>query len=136
MGKLSIVGENLWLDHILKVAVFTPTGDIFLALSTADFTEDGSGAAEPVGDNYARTNISTMFGTVAASRVISNDGLITCPTASGDWGTITHWAIFDAITAGRLLCYGAFAVGKAVGDGQTPKAVSYTHLTLPTTPYV
>ena len=69
-GKLSIVAENLWLDHILKVTTFTPTADIYLALSTADFLEDGSGAAEPVGNNYSRTTVSGEFATVAAYRVI------------------------------------------------------------------
>lgn len=121
MGKLSIVAENLWLDHILKVATFTPTADIYLALSTADFTESGGGAAEPVGNNYSRTVVSAKFTTPAATRMISNDALITCPTASGSWGTIAYWAIFDHITAGRLLAYGSFNVGKAIGAGQTPK---------------
>lgn len=135
MGKLSIVAENLWLDHILKVAVFTPTGDIYLALSTADFTEDGSGAAEPVAMNYSRTDLATPFGEVAGTvaRQIKNDALITCPTASGDWGTITHWAIFDHITAGRLLAYGAFDVGKSVTNGQTPKvAIDEIVISVPT----
>ena len=133
MGKLSIVGENLWLDHILKVATYTPTGDNYLALSTADFLEDGSGAAEPVGNNYTRTVISASFTTVADARMISNDVLITCPTASGSWGTITHWAIFDHITAGRLLAYGAFAVGKSIASGQTPKvAIGEIDISVPT----
>jgi hypothetical protein len=136
MGKLSIVAENLWLDHILGVATFTPTADTYLALSTVDFLEDGSGAAEPVANGYARTITSTLFGTAAAGvgRIISNDALITCPTASGaGWGTITHWAIFDHITAGRLLAFGAIAVGKLVSAGQTPKvAVGEIDISVPT----
>lgn len=133
MGKLSIVAEDLWLDHIVKTAVFTPTADIYLALSTADFTESGGGAAEPSGNNYSRTTISAAFTTAASGRAIANDVLITCPTASGSWGTISHWAIFDNVTAGRLLAFGAFVTGKPIGDGQTPKvAIGEIDISVPT----
>lgn len=123
MGKISIFAENSWLDHILKVAVWTPPTDIYLSLHTADPTEDGSGAECANANNYSRTTISSMFSTVAASRIISNDGLITCPTASGSWGTVTDWGIWDSGTwgAGNLLAFGTFTAGKAVGAGQTPK---------------
>jgi len=123
MGKLSIYSENAWLNHVLKVSVWTPPTDIYLALHTADPTEDGSGAECANANNYSRTVCSSMFTTPAATRIISNDGLITCATASGTWGTVTSWGIWDSGTwgAGNLIAFGDFAVSKAVGNGQTPK---------------
>ena len=138
MGKLSIYAENKWLDNVLKTAVFTPPADIYLSLHTADPTEDGSGAECADANNYSRTLISgagVAFGTAAAARVISNDALITCPTASGSWGTVGWWGIWDSGTwgAGNLLAYGAFAVAKAVGSGQTPKvAIGEIDISVPT----
>ena len=135
MGKLSIYTENKWLDHILKVAAWTPPTDIYLSLHTADPTEDGSGAECANANNYSRTTMSSMFTTAAASRVISNDGLITCPLASGSWGTVSHWGIWDSGTwgGGNLLCYGAFSASKAVGSGQTPKiAIGEIDISVPT----
>jgi hypothetical protein len=50
---------------------------------------------------------------------MSNDGAITFPTATGNWGTVTHFGIFDASTSGNLLVWGALAVSKVVNTGDT-----------------
>jgi hypothetical protein len=50
---------------------------------------------------------------------MSNDVAITFPTASASWGTVTHFGVFDASTAGNLLYWGALSVSKAVGSGDT-----------------
>jgi hypothetical protein len=39
--------------------------------------------------------------------------------SGGSWGTITHFAIFDALTSGNMLFYGALTASKVVGDGDT-----------------
>ena len=40
-------------------------------------------------------------------------------TAGGDWGTVTHFGIFDAATSGNLLYWGALSASKAVGNTDT-----------------
>lgn len=124
MGSFSNYLENAWLNHILKGTAFTEPTVLALALSTADPTEDGSGIAEPVGNNYGRVSCLANFATPAATRIISNDSDITFNQASGSWGTIGYWAIFDNTTGGNMLAYGAIATPKAVGSGQTPKVLS------------
>jgi len=53
----------------------------------------------------------------AASRATENTDQITFAQATGNWGTITHWAIYDAITGGNFLAHGDFAVSKAAPTG-------------------
>ena len=126
MGDFSDYLENKWLDHVLEGATFTVPTTVALALHTADPLDDGSGAEVPNTNNYSRTSCKAQFATLAATRIISNDGDITCPTASGSWGTVTHWGLWDNATwgAGNLLAHGSFATGKAVGNGQTPEVLT------------
>ena len=124
MGSFRNYLENVWLEHVLKDTPYTKPSVLYLALSTADFTEDASGAAEPSASSYARAECLTAFGTAASNRSITNDGDITFPTAGASWGTIGYWAIYDASTAGNMLAYGAFTTGKAIGAGQTPKVLT------------
>ena len=39
--------------------------------------------------------------------------------SGGDFGTITHIGIFDALTSGNLLAHGALTSSKVISDGDT-----------------
>jgi hypothetical protein len=125
MGTFSDYLENKWLDHLLNTSFTVPTV-VALALHTADPTDDGSGAEVTDANNYARVSCKAQFAAAAATRIISNNGDITFNTASGSWGTVTHWGLWDNAThgTGNLLAHGSFATGKAVGSGQTPKVLT------------
>lgn len=123
MGSFSDYLENELLDHITGVGAYSAPATVYVALSTADPTEDGSGLAEPSGNNYARaevTNSGTNWDT-ASSGATANKTAITFNTASGDWGTITHYAVMDASSSGNMLWYGTLTTSKTVGNGDTPK---------------
>lgn len=118
MGSFSNYLENKILDHFLKTISFTVPSNVYVALSTADPTDAGSGIAEPSGNNYARTVCNTW--NAASGGATANTGAVTFPTASGSWGTISHFALFDAITSGNMLAHGTVVTPKAVGSGDTP----------------
>jgi len=118
MGTISDYLELKWLDHVFENAAFGVPTNIYIALSTADPTDSGGSIAEPSGNNYARKVMNTW--NAASSRVSTNNGVITFNTASGAWGNITHYAIFDAITAGNMLAHGSLSVAKNVVSGNTP----------------
>lgn len=124
-GSISDYLENAWLNHILKGTAFTQPTNLYLALSTADPTDAGSGLAEPSGSyNYARVQCNTSWA-AAASRAVSSNADITFNQAqTGSWGTITHWALLDNSTGGNLLAHGDFTSSKVVGIGVTPKILS------------
>lgn len=121
MGSLSDFSKLELLDHVFNAA-YVPAATVYLALCTADPTDAGTGAAMnevPDANGYARTAIT--FG-AAASRRVTQSAQVTFPQASGDWGTVTHWAVLDDNThgAGNMLAHGAFGVSKAIVNGNTP----------------
>lgn len=117
MGQLTNYTEKKILDHCLKVASFSPPGTIYLGLSTADPTHDGSGWANPTYTGYARKAIA--FNT-AATRAIKQNGIVTFDQCTNGSSTITYWGLWDQLSGGNLLAYGALATQKQVVAGNTP----------------
>ncbi len=111
MGQFSIYAQNKTLDHILKVAPYTPPTHIYIGLSTANPLADASGLAEPSGGSYARIQCDDWV--LASQRKTSNASELIFATATGAWGNITHWAIFDTISAGNMLAFGELADSKS-----------------------
>jgi len=87
----------------------------YSAKEVADPLDTGAGIAEPEGGGYERVICNSWD--EAASRATANTADVVFPEATGDWGTITHFALFDAITAGNMLAHGALAVSKTVDTG-------------------
>ena len=112
--------ENALLDHLFGKATFTSPA-IHVALSTADPLEDGSGLAEPSGNGYARVATAPADWNASASGLVDNLSEITFPQATGAWGTVTHFALFDAATAGNMLLRGALTTSKSIDNGDTAK---------------
>lgn len=114
MGSKTNYLENKILEHVLKNTAYTSPTTVYLAAFTSDPTETGAAGTEVSGGSYARQ--SAAFG-AASGGTISNSGTITFPTATANWGTITHWAIFDASTAGNCLYYGTLTTSQVINTG-------------------
>lgn len=117
MSALSDYLENEILDHILSVGSYTMPTNVYVGLSLASFNDDNSGT-EITGNNYAR--VVASFG-VAASGTSSNDAAIEFSAATGTWGSVSHFGIFDAASAGNLLIHGAFTTAKTIASGDILK---------------
>ncbi|MCH8029053.1 MAG: hypothetical protein IH874_03880 [Candidatus Dadabacteria bacterium] len=104
MGSMTDFLELELLDHVLRNEAFTSPTTVYIGLFTAAPGEAGGGT-EVSGGSYARQAIAFD---AAASRTAANTALITFPVATANWGTITDWAIFDAVTTGNMLWYGVF----------------------------
>ena len=120
MGGFSDYWENKILNHIFGKGSYTPP-IIYVGLSTADPSDDGSGLAEPSGNAYARAQTSASDWNAASSGLLDNTGNITFTQATGNWETITHFALFDAATAGNMLTYGALSEPKTIGESDTAR---------------
>jgi hypothetical protein len=116
MGSFSNYLENKILDHIFDKGDYTPP-TIYVGLSTADPLDDASGLAEPAGNGYARIQTPASDWTAASSGNISNANELIFVEATGDWGTVTHFAIFDAAIDGSMLCYGALTQARTIVSG-------------------
>jgi hypothetical protein len=120
MGSFSDYWENKILDHVFGKSSYSPP-TIYVALSTADPTDDGSGIAEPSGNGYARVQTQASNWNAASSGSLDNANDITFPEATGNWGTISHFALFDAASEGNMLAHGSLSASKAIGSGDTAK---------------
>lgn len=110
--------ENKVLDHILGATVFTAPATVYVALFTTDPTDAASGT-EVTGNNYARKSVVNNVANWpnASGGTKSNGAEILFATPSGSWGTITHFAIYDALTVGNMLYHGALNSSVAPGAG-------------------
>ena len=120
MGSFADYWENEILDHLFGKGSYTPP-TIYVGLSTADPTDDASGLAEPSGGSYARVATAGADWNVASGGAIDNTNDITFPEATGNWGTITHFVLFDAASAGNMLAHSSVSASKTIGSGDTAK---------------
>jgi len=120
VGSFSDFLENKLLDHLFGKGNYTPP-TIYVGLSTADPTDDASGLAEPSGNGYIRVLTTPADWNVAISGLTDNANTILFPEASGSWGTITHFALFDAESGGNMLAPGVLGTPKAIGSGDVAK---------------
>lgn len=132
MGRLSDSVANNLLDAIMAGAALTLPATLHVALSTTAPTNTGGNVTEPVGGGYARAAV-TRNGTnfpAASGRTIDNGVDITFPAPTGNWGTVTHFALYSAASGGTFLGWGAFAVGVAVTSGGTAPVIQAGALVL------
>ncbi len=118
MGSFSDYWEDEILDHIFGKGSYTPP-TIYVGLSTADPGDDGTGLSEPAGNGYARVATSASDWTSASSGSLENANALEFNEATGAWGTVTHFALFDAASGGHLLAHGTLVLSKTVGSGDT-----------------
>lgn len=108
--------ERKVLDHVLGTASMTVTAQCYIALFTS-LPSDTSSGAEVVGGSYARQAIDFNPATtdVDGVTIASNSNIPTftnMPTC-----TVTHFAIFDALTAGNMLYHGELTSSKSFTAG-------------------
>lgn len=127
-GSMTDYFEKKILDYLFRdVALGLHATNMYVGLfPTATPPSDSSAGTEVSGNAYARQAVvrspAGSAGWVAAAGTLattSNSGVITFPTASGSWGTITHFGIWDALTTGNLLYWGDLGASKVVGAGDS-----------------
>lgn len=125
MSAMSNYLEKALNDHVLGGGDFTRPGTVYFALFTGVTDGDAGTVTQVSGGSYARaavTNNSTNFpGASLGSGSKSNGQQITFPTATGSWGTVTHWGVYDAPSGGNLLYWGELTSPRNIGTGDTPR---------------
>tara|TARA_A200000113_G_scaffold60669_1_gene51978 strand:- start:2807 stop:3190 length:384 start_codon:yes stop_codon:yes gene_type:complete len=108
------------LDHVLGSTSYSQPSAIYVALSTGSFNDDASGT-ELSGNGYTRKAIT--FGTASSGSIASNSA-VEFDTATGSWGSVSHFGLFDASSGGNLLYHGAFSASKTIETGDILKIAS------------
>lgn len=114
---MSTSGEALVLDWLLTTSAATRPTTWYLALHTGAAGANGA-SNEIVGNGYARQ--SQTF--TRASNVATGVSLLTFgPDTTANWGTVTDYSLWTAVTGGTCLWVGVFgaSVAFSVGDSAT-----------------
>ena len=113
--------KNAILDHQLGGPDYVRPSTIYLGLYTSP-PSGGGGGTEVSGGSYARVpltnNLTNFPASVGGSK--SNGVVINfSPSPTASWGLVTHFGLFDALTSGNLLRYGALTVAKQIATSDT-----------------
>ena len=131
MAAMTDYLENKIIDWLFRGQTFTPPAGLHMGLLTAA-PSDSSAGTEISGNGYNRVNLAPTLanwaGTQAAGSTVassgntgttSNNSAVNFPTPSASWGTVTHFAIYDAASAGNMLFYGALTISKVINQNDT-----------------
>jgi hypothetical protein len=132
MSAMTDYTEALLANWLLRMSGNTGPTAHFLGLFTGAGPTDA--AVSPYSDDnevatgsgtypaYARQSI--VFGSPeAATGIIKNSNTVVFPANTGGGAaatTITYWGVFDAVTNGNLLCYGALNSSKTIDVSDVP----------------
>jgi hypothetical protein len=112
---LSATVANDFLEWVFNAsAMATAPANIYIQLHTAD---PGASGTTAVAGNATRKDLTSSMGT-ASSGAITNTSAITWTTGEVDTSEdYTHWALFDASSAGNFLLSGTMTANAVtVGD--------------------
>lgn len=134
-------GQALGLANATAAAGSGPSSWYFGLLTAAP--SDSAPGTEVSGGSYARVSVASALanwaGTQAAGSTTastgtggttSNNGVVTFPAPTANWGSITHMALFDSLTGGMMCIYAALNTPKTVNSGDPAPsfpAASFTH---------
>jgi hypothetical protein len=133
--------ENKIIDHLFRTNTFAKPSGLYVALFTAA-PSDAAGGTEVSGGSYARVNLApldtnwkaTQGGTSGASSgtggATANAVAITFPAPSANWGTVTHFGIFDAASGGNLLIWDALTASRTILSGDPAPSFAVDQLTI------
>ena len=117
MAAMSNYLENALINATLRNTAYSSPATVYVGLFTSDPTDAGSGT-EVSGGSYARKSMAFDAPSNGAS---TNSAAVEFDQATGNWGTITHFAIFDALTTGNMLYHGALTTSKTIETGDVFK---------------
>lgn len=104
--------ETKVLDHVFGGTAYTAPATLYVALFTAAPSDSGGGT-EVSGGAYARQTIAFT----TSGDTTSNTTAVEFPTATANYGTVTHVGIYDASTAGNLMAWAALTSSKTIETG-------------------
>ncbi len=135
-GK-SDYAENTVLNSLLRGVAFPAmtTGSNYVALHTADPLDAASGT-EVSGGSYARIAVTRATGSWAApadsagAQSTSNSAAITFASPTANWGTVTYFAVWDAVTTGNMLYSGALTTSRTINNGDSAPSFAIAALVI------
>lgn len=124
MSSFSDYAESVALKFLFTTDTITRPTAWYVGLFTAA-PSDAGGGTEVSGNAYARKATGTMTVSGTSPTNCTNSAAIEfAPASGGNWGTITHLAIFDALTGGNMLGWAALTTTRTINDGDILRIVA------------
>lgn len=105
--------ETEILDHVFAGSAYTAPTTKYLALFTAVADGEAGSVTEVSGGGYARQTVAFT----TSGNTTSNNAAVEFPTATANYGTVTHVGVYDALTSGNLMAYAALSSNKTIETG-------------------
>ena len=105
--------ETEILDHVFAGAAYTAPSTKYLALFTAVADGETGSVTEITGGGYARQTVAFT----TSGNTTSNNAAVEYPTATANYGTVTHVGVYDASSSGNLMAYAALSSNKTIETG-------------------
>ena len=141
MAAMTDYLENKLIDQMFRAQAYTFPSTLYVGLLTAA-PSDSTAGTEVSGGSYARVAVTNSLanwagtqsaGSTAASSgtsgTTSNNNAITFPAPTANWGSVSHFAIYDASSAGNMLIWGALTASKTVNNGDAAPSFAAAALT-------
>jgi len=116
MSSFSNYTENLLLNWLLTTNSATRPTAWYVGLFTAA-PSDAGGGTEVTGNGYARVATGTISVSGTDTTATNSAAIEFAAASGGNWGTITHAAIFDASTGGNMLAWAALTTSRTINSG-------------------
>ena len=105
--------ETEILDHVFAGAAYTAPTTKYLALFTAVADGETGSVTEVTGGGYARQTVAFT----TSGNTTSNNAAVEFPTATANYGTVTHVGVYDASSSGNLMAYATLSASKTIETG-------------------
>lgn len=140
-ASLTDAAENLIVDDIFRTTAWTKPTNFYVSLHTGACSDSATGT-EVSGGNYARVAIpkgdanwtgthgSATGASSGTSGTISNAAAVPFAAPTANWGLVTHFAIWNAITAGTQLICNALTASKTINNGDAAPSFAINALTV------
>ncbi|MGA1856918.1 hypothetical protein VH569_13125 [Azospirillum sp. 11R-A] len=113
--------RNKLIDHVNGKAAYTMPAAVYVAALTSASTVTTPGTeVSTTSTGYARQAITSAM-SASSNGTSANTAAIVLGPATASWGTVTDWAIFDALTGGNMLWFGSLSASKTIGSADELK---------------
>lgn len=133
--------ENKTVDALLRGQTLGAPVTAYVALYTTCPTDSTAGT-EVTGGSYARVAVTSSLanwaGTQSAGSTVassgtggttSNNGTVTFPAPTANWGVVACFGITDAASAGNIWIYSALTLSKTINNGDAAPSFAIGALT-------
>jgi len=125
-NNLTNTEENALLSLICGKTAYTLPTALYVGLFTAVSDQEAASVTEVSGGSYARVDTiggGSKWGTASGGSIATSADIV-FPTATADWGTVTHIGLNTASSSGTWKWIGALTASKIVNDGDVFKILA------------